>query len=527
MASKSSISQTRLNLNLNQGLLDRIKRIEELMKSVTESESTFSLDNIKELVTIYKQISNYLEYKYKKLTIFQKILGLIFGPPHQGAIEQFKDKLQPIVDAFQSINEIQQNIIRITNAIDSNLPEDIEATARELLTEEKDRAFNTITSIVYYSNTLLTSLNIPTPAVAIDQEVDDFIFNNEDNEGNNMLINFVNYLFSIEEQQQEDKQNKAFLEAIEKIVENSAVPMNLKLKVIRPLLQAVNSPDMSMDNRKRQIAEILNKHKIKIYTITYDGREGSPEIVETDALESKLNNWIQGLIMENLSDDTNFENIYTETIQKFLPPSPTPADAVAVAADTNSQNSSNRIRDLKYILLIYGLYKSKLETWDDSSASGAAAADDEKGVKHFIEDFHRKINSTEISIEEKHKAVRHLLYSVGSLRFPALHYAPYIVSLLKAGFQYNDDTQDYTKVKTILEARKNRLTLPPKPWKSTGQKRPREMEEEDVGKSTAASGEKSQPAAEKKGGKRKTRKRKRKRTKKGRSTKKKSKKRRK
>ena len=52
-------------------------------------------------------------------------------------------------------------------------------------------------------------------------------FKNEGNEGNNMLINFVNHLFSIEEQQQEDIQNKAFLDAIEKIVENSAVPMNL------------------------------------------------------------------------------------------------------------------------------------------------------------------------------------------------------------------------------------------------------------------------------------------------------------
>ena len=567
-------AKTSINLQLNQGLLERIERIRELLKEATSVDGNFEKKNLDELKGIYLEISNYLDDKYKKLSIFQRILGLIFGPPHSGAIEDFRSKLEPIIDSFKELEQVKINMETISGNMDM-IPGDLKIEAETLLKEEKDKAFTRITSIIHFSQQLLTSLEVASPLLSKEEtEHGEFIFKNDNGQGNNMLVNFSKYLISIEENQQKREQEEAFLRAIELIVENSAIPMNLKLKVIIPLLKAVNNPNISQEVQQREIKDILGQHKIKIYTIVKSGRNAATrtagpsieDVLEGHAdygeLEGGMNEWLTGLDPQTLAGDiqldARFNTVFKAQMAKMDAISPTRDDEEeARRTKAAARDSITRVRDLRYILILYGLYKSKIETWasaataapaasaadadadaadaDDDDADDAADADaaQNHGVEHFVTEFHDKLTSGDQI--ESDKAVRHLLYSIGSLRSSeAIHYAPYIVSLLKLAFGYTDNNQNYDNVKKVLNNRKNQMKLPTNPWKQ-GTKRVREGDGAGAGagasKSSSSASAASASAANKKkrtnkqdmhqgGGKRKqTAKRK-----KSRSTKKKSRK---
>ena len=443
MASKNT--STTFQINLKTQLMEKIANINNIVKGISEANA----DDLNQLPQLLKDINNYLEYQNRNLSLFSKIINLFFGNPGaQDAISLYKDDLEKIVQDLKELTEAKTMLQTImTNIENMGIADEDKTEVLETLNEQIDKCFVNLELMLLSAQNMSLNSNIAPYQVGEKMNTDDisdYIYGMNPGEDLSVLSDFRNYLFRISEGIQKEQQNKAFLISIEKILDSVLIPMNIKIKVIKPILDAVTSSmndEISDDIMKSRIAERLQNYKMNLSIAGTPGDFGIEEF-NFPPLQEELKNILRDdngsyFLKPNIIDDNLFQGIYRIEKEKFgLEAEEEVGDLII--DNKLGINSNARMNDLALILASFGHYKR-----------------DTNGIKP-VKDFIKTIKTGDR--DEANKIMRHLLYSIGSAN-KSIYYAPYILALIKASIGYNDEQNNYTNVIEILKARKNRLRI--------------------------------------------------------------------
>lgn len=437
MASKTT--STTFEINLKSQLMEKIANINTIVKNLKNATG----NDLNQLPQLLEDINNYLEYQNRNLSLFSKVINLFFGNPGaQGAISLYKQDLEKIVEDLKELTEAKTMLQTImTNIERRSIANEDKTEVLRILNEQKDKCFVNLELMLLSAQNMSQNSDIAPYQVGEEMDtagISDYIYGIDEGENLSVLSDFRNYLFRISEGIQKEEQNKAFLISIEKILDSVLIPMNIKIKVIKPILDAVTNPNISENDMKSRIAEKLSKYRMNLSIAGTPGDFGIDEF-EYPPLQEELKNILKDdngsyFLKDEIQDDNLFQGIYRTEKQNFR----LEEEVGDLIIDNKLGVDSNaRMNDLALILASFGHYKGDTKGIDT--------------VKKFVE-------TIKTPGPAANKIMRHLLYSIGSAN-KSIYYAPYILALIKASIGYNDEGNDYTNVIEILKARKKRLRI--------------------------------------------------------------------
>lgn len=436
----STTTSTTFEINLKSQLMEKIANINTIVKNLKNATS----EDIDKLPQLLIDINKYLEYQNRNLSLFSKVINLFFGNPGaQGAISLYKQDLEKIVEDLKELTQAKTMLQTImTNIENIGIADEDKTVVLETLNEQKDKCFVNLELMLLSAQNMSENSKIAPYQVREEMDtagISDYIYGIDEGENLSVLSGFRNYLYSISEEIQKEEQNKAFLISIEKILDSVLIPMNIKIKVIKPILDAVTNPNISENDMKSRIAEKLSKYRMNLSIAGTPGDFGIDEF-EFPPLQEELKNILKDnsgnsyFLNRNIIDDNLFQGIYRTEKDNFR----LEEKQEDLMIDNELGVDSNaRMNDLALILASFGHYKGDTKGIDT--------------VKKFVE-------TIKTPGPDANKIMRHLLYSIGSAN-KSIYYAPYILALIKASIGYNDEGNDYTNVIEILKARKERLRI--------------------------------------------------------------------